>query len=164
MLKQLQSLLKVNKLPIIACLIAMLFIANPFTAEAQAGIGLQVSGAGWDDANGSFKPRDANYGHPTWGRAGPYYSFYIYFNTVQNQWVMQYTNNVSYLLVGVAYYCNAYPNNNPDRPVDGGWFLAAGTNSPAPTSQRVYRDCYRDKHCNNKQRQRVDNSHYLCIA
>ena len=101
MLEQLQSFLKVNKLPIIACLIAMLFIANPFTAKAQPGIGIQVSGAGWAEANGSYKPTDANYGHPAWVRSGPNYIFYIYFSTALNQWVLQYQSGVTYIATGV---------------------------------------------------------------
>ena len=132
-----------RKFVILLCLMTTLFIINSFTAKAQ--IGIQVSGAGSSDVNGSYTPVAPNNGHPAWLFVGPTsYDYYIYFSTALNQWVLQYQKRYDRILTGVSYYCNANPGNNPDKPVDNGWFLVLGTNPPAPTSQQTTRQIYYD--------------------
>ena len=132
-----------RKFVILLCLMTTVFITNSFTAKAQ--IGIQVSGAGSSDVNGSYTPVAPNNGHPAWLFVGlDRYDYYIYFSTGLNQWVLQYQNRYNTIFTGVSYYCNANPGNNPDKPVDNGWFLVAGTNSPAPTSQQTTRQIYYD--------------------
>ena len=95
MLEQLQSLLKVNKRPIITCLIAMLFIANPFAAKAQF---IDVSGAGTAYSNGRYiyYGTDGN-GSTLYRREfalrlpnlSEDYVFLIFYSTILSKWVIQ---------------------------------------------------------------------------
>ena len=95
MLKQLQSFLKVNKLSIITCFIAILFIANPFTAKAQF---IDVSGAGTTYSNGRY----TYYGTDVNGSAlyrrefalrlpnlSQDYVYLIFYSTILSKWIIQ---------------------------------------------------------------------------
>ena len=133
MLKQLQSLLKVNKLPIIACLIALLFIANPFAAKAQF---IDVSGAGTTYSNGRYTDygTDGN-GSTLYRRTfelrlpnlSEDYVFLIFYSTILSKWVIQ---QYTYYGGKLDLYASPYTTNRQIPPKTGYTVTVGAYNAP----------------------------------
>ncbi|HPI54596.1 MAG TPA: LamG domain-containing protein, partial [Chitinophagaceae bacterium] len=126
--------------------------SQAFNYSTPAASNIQIMGAGYSGSNapsnGSYYApfyyhTGTLYGHPTWETNHALGQFKIYFNLVQNVWILEYLFG-GFLPVDL-YKVAPYPPGGLDVPPPTGWTSVLPSYNPAPTSvATLYKSYFTD--------------------